>query len=172
MKFLLHTAFLAVAATQLLADDVPPPSSFLRSFSLDERTPYQIPVALHRGVTTLIFPEPPQNFAAARIAFAEAGQTAPDYTNDERIDFVMLTHRGSMTCSIRALKPEAQDTLSVFLNGKVYQLFLHADADQPLLTVEFNFRPATGTVSTTTVSPNQLIEIGRASCRERVSYTV
>jgi hypothetical protein len=158
MKFLLYTAFLAVSATQLLADDVPPPSSFLRSFSLDERTPFQIPVALHRGVTTLIFPEAPQNFAAARIAFVEAGQTAPDYTNDDRIDFVMMTHLGSTTCSIRALKPEAQDTLSVFLNGKVYQLFLHADADQPLLTVEFRYRPTTEVVSTSTVSPNRLID--------------
>lgn len=158
MKFLLFTAFLAVAANQLLADDVPPPSSFLRSFSLDERTPYQIPVALLRGVTTLIFPEAPQNFAAARIAFVEAGQTAPDYTNDDRVDFVMMTHLGSTTCSIRALKPEAQDTLSVFLNGKVYQLFLHAAADQPLLTVEFKYRPMPEVVSTSTVSPNRLID--------------
>jgi hypothetical protein len=158
MKFLLYTAFLVLFVTQLPADDVPPPASFLRSFSLDERTPYQIPVAFHCGVTTLIFPEPPQNFAAARIAFVEAGQTPPDYTNDGRIDFIMLTHRGSTTCSIRALKPDAQDTLSVFLNGKVYQLFLHADADQPLLTVEFNFRPAMGTVSTSTVSPDRLID--------------
>jgi hypothetical protein len=158
MKFLLYTVFLALTVTQLPADDVPLPSSFLRSFSLDQRTPYQIPVALHRGVTTLIFPEPPQNFAAARIAFVEAGQTAPDYANDDRIDFVMLTHRGSPTCSIRALKPEAQDTLSVFLNGKVYQLFLHADADQPLLTVEFSYRPTTGTASSSTVSPGRLID--------------
>jgi hypothetical protein len=158
MKYLLYTAFLAVAATQLLAGDVPLPSSFLRSFSLDERTPYQIPVALRRGLTTLIFPEAPQNFAAARIAFVEAGQTAPDYTKDDRIDFVMLTHRGSTSCSIRALKPEAQDTLSVFLNGKVYQLFLHADSDQPLLTVQFKFRPTTGVASSSTVSPNRLID--------------
>ena len=77
MKFLLYSAFFALTITQLPAEDVPLPASFLRSFSLDERTPYQIPVALHRGVTTLIFPEPPQNFAAARIAFVEAGQTAP-----------------------------------------------------------------------------------------------
>jgi hypothetical protein len=158
MKFLIYTAAFAAAFANLQADDAPAPASFLRSYSLDERTAYQIPIALQRGVTTLVFPEPPQNFAASRIAFIEAGQNVPDFTADHRIDFVMLTHRGSPTCSIRAIRPEAQDTLSVFLDGKVYQLFLHADADNPLLTVEFNIRPAIGTTKTSTVSPNRLID--------------
>jgi hypothetical protein len=159
MKSLLYLACFSLSATvNLTADDIPSPDSFLRSFSLDERMPYQIPVAVHRGVTTLIFPEPPQNFAAARIAFVEPGQTAPDFTADDRIDFVMLTHRGSTTCSIRALRPQAQDTLSVFIDGKVYQLFLRADEMQPLLTVEFNFRPGSSTATTSTVSPNRLID--------------
>ncbi len=73
MKLFVYSALLAFAVIQLHADDGQQPASFLRSFSLDERTAYQIPVALHHGVTTLIFPEPPQNFAAARIAFVEAG---------------------------------------------------------------------------------------------------
>jgi hypothetical protein len=138
------------------ADDVP--ASFLRSYSLDERTPYQIPVTLHRGMTTLVFPEPPQNFAAARIAFIEPGKTVPDFAKDDRIDFILLAHRGSTTCSIRAVRPEAQDTLSVFLAGKVYQLFLRADEAQPLLTVEFHLRPNMATAQTAAVSSNQLID--------------
>ena len=132
------------AAVLIHADETATPASFLRTCSLNERTPYQIPVAFHHGVTTLVFPEPPQNFAAARIAFIEAGQSVPEFTADDRIDFVLLTHRGANTCSIRAVRPQAQDTLSVFLNGKVYQLFLHADDEQPLLTVEFNFRAEAG----------------------------
>jgi hypothetical protein len=158
MKLLLYSAFLSLAATaSLRADELPSPASFLRTFTLDERTPYQIPVAVQRGVTTLVFPAPPQNFAAARIAFIEAGQTAPDYSTDDRIDFVMLTHRGATTCSLRAIRPQAADTLSVFLDGKVYQLFLRADDKQPLLTVEFRFRPQVDAAQTA-VSPNRLID--------------
>jgi hypothetical protein len=157
MKSLLFLALTAIAVmTSLTADDVP--ASFLRSYSLDERTPYQIPVTLHRGMTTVIFPEPPQNFAAARIAFEEPGSTVPEFTKDDRIDFVMLAHRGSTTCSIRAVRPVAQDTLSVFLDGKVYQLFLRADEAQPLLTVEFHFRPNVETAQASAVSPNRLID--------------
>ena len=157
MKSLLLFALTAITAmTNLRADELP--ASFIRSFSLDERMPYQIPVALHRGMTTLVFPEPPQNFAAARVAFVEPGQTVPDVGKDDRIDFVMLAHRGSATCSLFALRPEAQDTLSVFLDGKVYQLFLRADDEQPLLTVEFHFRPNLGTARSAIVSPNRLID--------------
>jgi hypothetical protein len=157
MKSLPFLALASIAAmTVLRADDLP--ASFLRSFSLDERTPYQISVALDRGMTTLVFPEPPQNFAAARIAFVEPGQSVPDVSKDDRIDFVVLAHRGSTTCSIRAVRPEARDTLSVFIDGKVYQLFLHADDAQPLLTVEFHFPPAIGTARTAAVSPNRLID--------------
>lgn len=156
MKTLLFAAFISLATVSLAAAETP--ASFLRTFSLDERTPYQIPVAFHQGVTTLIFPEPPQNFAAARVAFVEAGATVPDFNNDGRIDFVMLTHHGATTCSIRAIRPQAQDTLSVFLDGKVYQLFLRADEAQPLLTVEFKFRPSLNTAQTGLVSPNRLID--------------
>jgi hypothetical protein len=157
MKSLLFLAFASLLImTSLNADDVP--ASFLRNYSLDERTPYQIPVTLHRGMTTLVFPEPPQNFAAARIAFIEPGKTVPDFAKDDRIDFILLAHRGSTTCSIRAVRPEAQDTLSVFLGGKVYQLFLRADEAQPLLTVEFHLRPNLATAQAAAVSSNQLID--------------
>ena len=159
MKIPFLTGFVFIAAAVLIhADETATPASFMRTFSLDERTAYQIPVAFHHGVTTLVFPEPPQNFAAARIAFIEAGQSVPDFTADDRIDFVLLTHRGATTCSIRAVRPQAQDTLSVFLNGKVYQLFLHADDEQPLLTVEFNLRPRLDSPRITAVSPNRLID--------------
>jgi hypothetical protein len=147
-----------VTAVLIHADETTTLASFLRTFSLDERTPYQIPVAFRHGVTTLVFPESPQNFAAARIAFIEAGQSVPDFTADDRIDFVLLMHRGATTCSIRAVRPQAQDTLSVFLNGKVYQLFLHADDEQPLLTVEFNWRTGLESSRVATVSPNRLID--------------
>jgi hypothetical protein len=109
-------------------------------------------------MTTLVFPEPPRNFAASRIAFIEPGQTVPDYSKDDRVDFVVLAHRGSTTCSIQALRPDSQDTLSVFLNDKVYQLFLKANEAQPLLTVEFKYRPALEGVQVASVSPNRLID--------------
>jgi len=157
MKLLIIFTVASLAAlAPLQADDLQ--ASFLRSFSLDERTPYQIPVALHRGMTTLVFPEPPQNFAASRIAFVEPGQTAPDVTSDNRIDFIVLAQRGTTTCSIRAVRADAQDTLSVFLGGKVYQLFLRANDNQPLLTVEFHFAPSFSSARTAAVSPNRLID--------------
>jgi hypothetical protein len=154
---LLSSLIFLAAATLIQADEASLPASFLRTFSLDERTPYQIPVALHRGVTTLSFPDAPQNFAAARIAFIEPGQSVPDFTGDDRIDFVLLTHRGANTCSIRAVRPDAQDTLTVFLDGKVYQLFLHADDVHPLLTVEFK-RHLEVVAQHAAVSPNRLID--------------
>jgi hypothetical protein len=157
MKRLLSIFLAGVAlAMNLRADDLP--SSFLRTYSLDERVGYSIPVALHRGMTTLVFPEPPRNFAASRIAFIEPGQTVPDFSKDDRVDFVLLAHRGSTTCSIEALRPDSQDTLSVFLGDKVYQLFLRADEDQPLLTVEFKYRPDVGNNQVAAVSPNRLID--------------
>jgi hypothetical protein len=156
MKIILLTALALVAVLFAQADDLP--TQFLRTFSLDERTPYQIPVAFQHGVTTLVFPAPPQNYAAARVAFVEAGQTVADFSADDRIDFVVLTHRGSTACSIRAIRPQAQDTLSVYLNGKVYQLFLHGEADKPFLTVEFSFRPSFGAAPSQMVSPNRLID--------------
>jgi len=157
-RFALIGIVLSLAAEGLAFGDMPVPASFLRTFSLNERTPYQIPVAVKQGMTTFVFPEPPQNYAAARVAFIEAGQSVPDFSSDQRIDFVLLTHKGSTTCSLRAVRPDAQDTLSVFLDGKVYQLFLHADSDQPLLTVEFQIRPAFNAARTDAVSPNRLID--------------
>jgi hypothetical protein len=157
MKIYLLFSLIFFTAAHLTHAEDALPSSFLRTFSLDERTPYQIPVALHRGVTTLLFPEAPQNFAAARIAFIEPGQSVPDFTDDSRIDFILLTHRGANTCSIRAVRPDAQDTLSIFLDGKVYQLFLHADDSHPLLTVEFK-RHVEVVAQRASVSPNRLID--------------
>jgi hypothetical protein len=156
MKNLLLFVLIPLVSALTRADELP--SGFLRTFALDEHTAFQIPVAYERGVTTLVFPEPPQNYAAARVAFLEAGKSVPDFSGDNRIDFVVLTHLGSPTCSIRALRPEAQDTLSVYLDGKVYQLFLRAEADKPLLTVEFHFRPTVAVRSGETVSPNRLID--------------
>jgi hypothetical protein len=156
MKIILLSALALLAFTPTQADDTP--AAFLRTFTLDERTPYQIAVAVERGVTTLVFPEPPQNYAASRVAFIEAGEKAPDLSADDRIDFVALTHRGSPICTLRAIRPEARDTLSVFLDGKVYQLFLHGEKDQPLLTVEFRFRSTLNAAQINAVSPNRLID--------------
>lgn len=131
---------------------------FLRIFPLDDRTPYQLPIAVRQGMTTLLFPTPPQNYAASRVAFVEAGQQVADYSADERIDFILLTHKGSAYCSLRALRPNAQDTLSVFLDGKVYQLFLRADEDHPLYTVQFVSGAGYVNGRTDAVSPNRLVD--------------
>ena len=156
MRTLLLSALAVITFAIVRAEDTP--AAFLRTFPLDERTPYQIPVAFAHGVTTLVFPDSPQNYTAARVAFLEAGQSVPDYAGDDRIDFVVQTHRGSTTCSVRAVRPQGEDTLSVYLDGKVYQLFLRAEADKPLLTVEFHFRPAMAAGPSETVSPNRLLD--------------
>ena len=156
MRTLLLSALAIITFALVRAEDTP--AAFLRTYSLDERTPYQIPVAFAHGVTTLVFPDSPQNYTAARVAFLEAGQSVPDYAGDDRIDFVVQTHRGSTTCSVRAVRPQGEDTLSVYLDGKVYQLFLRAEADKPLLTVEFHFRPSVPAGPSETVSPNRLLD--------------
>lgn len=158
MKALLVFSLIFVPLISFATEDANAPASFLRTFSLSERTPYQIPVAVDRGVTTLVFPEPPQNYAASRVAFIEAGQSVPDLGSDDHVDFIVLTHRDSTNCSIRALRADAHDTLTVFLNGKVYQLFLSAAQGQPLLTVEFHYPPNLGNNLPIAVSPNRLID--------------
>lgn len=159
MKRLLISVVLSIClVVHAAANESGLPTSFLRSFTLDERTPYQIPVAADRGMTTLIFPEPPANFAASRMVFVEAGQSVPDVAGDDRVDFVMLTHRGSTSCSIRALRPDVHDTLSVFLGGKVYQLFLSAAPSSPLLTVEFHLAANARDGRLAAVSPNRLLD--------------
>ncbi|MDE1171726.1 MAG: hypothetical protein PW734_11060 [Verrucomicrobium sp.] len=147
--------YIALAAAAFAQDSG---GRFLRVFPLDERAPYQIPVAVREGVTTLLFPVPPQNYAAARIAFVEAGQQVPDFSSDERIDFVLITHRGASYCTVRALRSNARDTLSVFLDGKVYQLFLRADDAHPLYTVQFIAGTTASQRRAEPVSPDRLVD--------------
>lgn len=133
-------------------------SRFLRVFSLNERTPYSIPVAIRQGVTTLLFPAAPVNYAAAHIAFLDGGQPLPEFGADDQIDFVLITHKGASYCTVRALRSGVRDTLSVFLNGKVYQLFLQAEEEHPLYTVQFVADSTALLRRSEAVSPDRLID--------------
>lgn len=153
MKFFFSIGLLVlVVASSAFAQQ-----KFYRTFTLDERMPYQIPVTSRQGMTTLLFPVPPQNYAAARIALVEAGQPVPDFSADLRVGFIMVTRKGANYASIRAVRPNEKDTLTVFLDGKAYQLFVATDDVQPAFTVQFINRRNTSSSKQAAVTPARLV---------------
>ncbi len=134
-----------------------PQGGFFRSFPLDDRMPYQISVPVRKGITTILFPTAPQNYGFNRIAYVEAGSPVPDYSADDRVDFVLISHRGASYCSLRATRPDVQDTLSVIIDGKVYQLFLRASDEEPQFTVQFVRSSSLSQAPPAAISPDRII---------------
>jgi len=93
---------------------------------LDEFLIYDIPTAFQSGTTTIMFPS------------AISGLYAKSVATQEREDagFLISYTPGNFYFSIRALKQNAEDHLTVILNRKAYVLHLIAAA-KPLYTVSF-----------------------------------
>ena len=93
---------------------------------LDEFLIYDIPTAFQSGTTTIMFPSVISGLYAKSVATQE----------QENAGFLISFTPGNFYFSIRALKQNAEDHLTVILNRKAYVLHLIA-SDKPLYNVTF-----------------------------------
>ncbi|MFA6175516.1 MAG: hypothetical protein WC765_02935 [Phycisphaerae bacterium] len=93
---------------------------------LDEFVIYDIPVASKSGTTTIMFPSEISGLFAKSVAAQE----------QENAGFLISFTPGNFYFSIRALKPDAEDHLTVIFNRKAYVLNLKA-SEQPFYNVTF-----------------------------------
>jgi len=100
---------------------------------LDEFVIYDIPVASKSGTTTIMFPSEISGLYAKSVAIQE----------QENAGFVISFTPGNFYFSIRALKPNAEDHLTVIFNRKAYVLHLKA-SDRPFYNVTFYQDQRTG----------------------------
>jgi len=100
---------------------------------LDEFVIYEIPVASKSGTTTIMFPAEISGLYAKSVAIQE----------QENAGFLISFTPGNYYFSIRALKPDAEDHLTVIFNRKAYVLHLKA-SEKPFYNVTFYQDQRTG----------------------------
>jgi len=93
---------------------------------LDEFLIYDIPTAFESGTTIIMFPSAISGLYAKSVAIQE----------QENAAFLISFTPGNFYFIIRALKPNAEDHLTVILNRKAYVLHLIA-SEKPLYAVSF-----------------------------------
>jgi len=94
--------------------------------SLDEFVIYDVPVAFKTGTTTVMFPSEISGLYAKSVAAHE----------QENAGFVISFTPGNFYFTIRALKKDAEDHLTVIFNRKAYVLHLTA-SEKPFYNVTF-----------------------------------
>lgn len=99
---------------------------------LDEFVIYNLPVAFKSGNTTILFPSKISGLYAKSVAVQEQSNA----------NFLLSFTPGDSYFTIRALKPNAEDHLTVLYNRRAYVLHLTA-SEQPLYTITF-FRKTSG----------------------------
>lgn len=100
---------------------------------LDEFVIYDIPVASESGTTTIMFPSEISGLYSKSVSVQE----------QENAGFLISFTPGNFYFSIRALKPDAEDHLTVIFNRKAYVLHLKA-SDRPFYNVTFYQDQRTG----------------------------
>jgi hypothetical protein len=93
---------------------------------LDEFVIYKIPIAYQSGNTTVLFPSAISGLYAKSVA-------VQDQLN---ADFLLSFTAGNFYFTVRALKKEAEDHLTVIFNRKAYVLHLSA-SDKPFYSITF-----------------------------------
>ncbi|MBN8708100.1 MAG: hypothetical protein BGO12_18180 [Verrucomicrobia bacterium 61-8] len=116
MKYLILT--LLTAATAIAGPITQKP--------LDEFVIYDIPVAQKTGTTTIMFPSEISGLYAKSISTQE----------QENAGFLISFTPGNFYFTIRALKKEAEDHLTVIFNRKAYVLHLTA-SEKPFYNITF-----------------------------------
>jgi hypothetical protein len=104
-----------------------PSTSVIRQFPLDEDVVYTIPVPFDAGTTTILFPSP---ISALR---ASKAMVSPDQKGGQ---FLLSFAPGSYFFSIRALKDQAEDVLTVIYNRKAYIIKV-VGSNNPIFTATF-----------------------------------
>jgi len=113
---------------------------------LDEFVIYDIPVAHKTGATTVMFPSEISGLYAKSISTQE----------QENAGFLITFTPGNFYFTIRALKAEAEDHLTVIFNRKAYVLHLQA-SDKPCYNVTFYQDERQGKEGRIAVVPERLL---------------
>lgn len=115
---------------------------------LDEFVIYNIPVAFKSGTTTIMFPSAISGLYAKSVAMQE----------QENAGFLISFTPGNFYFAIRALKPNAEDHLTVIFNRKAYVLHLTA-SENPFYDVTFFHEGRRGKDGRLAVSPERLLSL-------------
>lgn len=115
---------------------------------LDEFVIPTLPVAYKSGTTTVLFPAQISGLYAKSVAIQE----------QENAGFLLTFTPGNFYFTVRALKPDAEDHLTVIYNRKAYVLRLMA-SENPFYSVTFFEDSASGTRGNGGVSPERLISL-------------
>lgn len=113
---------------------------------LDEFVIYDIPVAHKTGTTTVMFPSEISGLYAKSISTQE----------QENAGFLITFTPGNFYFTIRALKADAEDHLTVIFNRKAYVLHLQA-SDKPSYNVTFYQDERQGKEGRIAVVPERLL---------------
>jgi hypothetical protein len=114
---------------------------------LDEFVIYHLPIAFKSGNTTVLFPSAISGLYAKSVGVQEQ-------TN---ADFLISFTPGNYYFTVRALKRDAEDHLTVIYNRKAYVLRLSA-SDKPFYTVTF-FQDATSRGPARPIVPERLLSL-------------
>lgn len=115
---------------------------------LDEFVIYDIPVAQKTGTTTIMFPSEISGLYAKSVSTQE----------QENAGFLITFTPGNFYFTIRALKPEAEDHLTVIFNRKAYVLHLKA-SEKPTYNVTFYQDERQGKDGRLAVVPERLLAL-------------
>ena len=115
---------------------------------LDEFVIYDIPVAQKTGTTTIMFPSEVSGLYAKSVSTQE----------QENAGFLITFTPGNFYFTIRALKPDAEDHLTVIFNRKAYVLHLKASA-KPSYNVTFYQDERQGKDGRVSVVPERLLAL-------------
>lgn len=115
---------------------------------LDEFVIYDIPVAFKSGTTTVMFPSQISGLYARSVATQE----------QENAGFLISFTPGNFYFAIRALKPNAEDHLTVIFNRKAYVLHLMA-SEKPFYDVTFFQDDRRGKDGKMAIVPERLLSL-------------
>jgi hypothetical protein len=124
------------------------PAGQIAQKALDENVIYNIPVAFDSGTTTIIFPGEISGLYAKSVAVQE----------QENANFLISFTAGNPYFTIRALRKEAEDHLTVIYQRKAYVLRLAASVN-PLFSLTFFSEERRGKPGANAVSPEHLLSL-------------
>ena len=115
---------------------------------LDEYVIYDVPVARESGTTTIMFPSQISGLYARSVAAQE----------QENAAFLISFTPGNFYFTIRALKPDAEDHLTVIFQRKAYVLHLTA-SDKPFYNLTFFVDDRRGKDGKLAIVPERLLSL-------------
>jgi len=138
---------LPTLAAMLLAGSLAHAGSIVQK-PLDEFIIYDIPVASKTGTTTVMFPSEISGLFAKSVAVQD----------QENAGFLISFTPGNFYFTIRALKKDAEDHLTVIFNRKAYVLHMTA-SEHPFYNVTFYQEERSGKEGRINVVPERLLSL-------------